>query len=60
MAYVAGDATHPAEVYVSALDGSGERRLSGLNDVLLAASIRPRPVERVRFPSKDGTPSTAG
>lgn len=55
VAYVAGDATHPAEVYVSALDGSGERRLSGFNDALLA-SMRPRPVERVRFASKDGTP----
>ncbi|HUU34614.1 MAG TPA: S9 family peptidase, partial [Vicinamibacterales bacterium] len=55
MAYVSGDATHPAEVFVSGLDGSAERKLSGFNDALLA-TMRLRPVERVRFPSKDGTP----
>ena len=53
VAYVAGDATQPAEVHVAALDGSGERRLSQFNDALLAA-IRPRPAEPVRFTSKDG------
>ncbi len=53
VAYVAGDAVHPAEVHVAALDGSGERRLSQFNDALLAA-IRPRPAEPVRFTSKDG------
>jgi dipeptidyl aminopeptidase/acylaminoacyl peptidase len=55
VAYVAGDATHPAEVHVSALDGSGERKLTGFNDALLSA-IRPRPAERLSFTSKDGTP----
>lgn len=54
VAYVAGDATHPAEVHIAALDGSGERKLSAFNDTLLTA-IRPRPAERVRFTSKDGT-----
>jgi len=54
VAYVAGDATHPAEVHVAALDGSGERRLSSFNDALVAA-IRPRSVEPVRFTSKDGS-----
>ena len=55
VAYVAGDSTHPAEVFVASLDGSGERRLSSFNDVLLA-SIRTRPAEPVRFTSKDGAP----
>ena len=54
VAYVAGDATHPAEVHVANLDGTSERKLSAFNDTLLA-TMRPRPVERVRFPSKDGT-----
>ena len=55
VAYVAGDSTHPAEVFVASLDGSGERRLSSFNDALLA-SIRTRPAEPVRFTSKDGAP----
>lgn len=55
VAYVAGDATRPAEVHVAALDGSGERRLSSFNDALVTA-VRPRPAEPVRFTSKDGTP----
>ena len=55
VAYVAGDATHPAEVHVAALDGSGERRLSSFNDALVTA-VRPRPAEPVRFTSRDGTP----
>ncbi|MEZ5293687.1 MAG: S9 family peptidase [Vicinamibacterales bacterium] len=55
VAYTAGDATHPAEVYVAAIDGSGERRLSGFNDALLA-EVALRPAEKVTFPSKDGTP----
>jgi dipeptidyl aminopeptidase/acylaminoacyl peptidase len=54
VAYVAADATHPAEVHVSALDGSGERKLSSFNDALVAA-VQPRPAEPVRFTSKDGT-----
>ena len=53
VAYVAGDATRPAEVHVAALDGSGERKLSSFNDALVAA-IQPRPAEPVRFTSKDG------
>lgn len=54
VAYAAGDATHPAEIYTAAIDGSGERKLSTFNDALVA-SIRPRPAERVSFTSKDGT-----
>jgi dipeptidyl aminopeptidase/acylaminoacyl peptidase len=55
VAYVAGDATRPPEVFVAALDGSGERRLSSFNDALLA-SIRVRPAEPVKYTSRDGTP----
>lgn len=55
IAYVAGDASHPPEVFSSALDGTGERKLSSVNDALLA-TIRPRPAERVSFTSRDGTP----
>lgn len=55
IAYVSGDATHPPEVFSSALGGSGERKLSGVNDALVA-TIRPRPAERVSFTSRDGTP----
>ena len=55
IAYVAGDSSHPAEVFVASLDGSGERRLSSFNDALLA-SIRTRPAEPVRFTSRDGAP----
>ncbi|MGD9903500.1 MAG: prolyl oligopeptidase family serine peptidase [Vicinamibacterales bacterium] len=53
VAYVAGDATHPPEVYVAGLDGSGEQRLTSFNDALVAA-IRPRPAEPIRFTSRDG------
>lgn len=59
VAYAAGDATHPAEVHIANLDGTGERKLSAFNDALLA-TVRPRPAEHVRFPSKDGAPIEAG
>ncbi len=36
MAYVSTDITHPTEVFVSAGDGSGERRLTSFNDAFLA------------------------
>jgi dipeptidyl aminopeptidase/acylaminoacyl peptidase len=55
LAYAAGGRTNPANVYVAQLDGSGERKLTTFNEALLA-SVRVQPVERVRFPSKDGTP----
>ena len=54
VAYVAGDATHPAEVHVASLDGSGERTLSSFNDALARRRSGPRPAEPVRFTSKDG------
>lgn len=36
VAYVASDATHPAELYVASTSGGGERRLTNANDAYLA------------------------
>lgn len=55
VAFAAADTTHPAEIHVSALDGSGERTLTTFNQPLFA-TLGPQPVERLRFTSKDGTP----
>jgi dipeptidyl aminopeptidase/acylaminoacyl peptidase len=55
MAYAAGDLTQPASIRIAQVDGSGERRLTSFNDRWLSA-VRVRPVERVQFSSKDGTP----
>ncbi len=55
MAYVATDGPHPAELFVAALDGSGERRLTSFNDALLQEVATATP-ERIVYPSKDGTP----
>jgi dipeptidyl aminopeptidase/acylaminoacyl peptidase len=54
IAYAAQDATHPSEAFASSIDGSGEIRLSRLNDKLLS-EVELNPPERIHFPSKDGT-----
>ncbi|HKE24684.1 MAG TPA: S9 family peptidase [Bryobacteraceae bacterium] len=54
MAYTASDTTHPAEAFAGSPDGSGEKRLSGFNDGLLA-DVEVAGSERIQFPSKDGT-----
>lgn len=54
MAYTAGDATHPAEVFSARLDGIGEVKLSALNDNWLA-EVDLSAAERIRYPSKDRT-----
>jgi dipeptidyl aminopeptidase/acylaminoacyl peptidase len=54
IAYAAQDPTHPAEAFSAAADGSGEIRLSHLNDQLLS-DVDLNPAERIHFPSKDGT-----
>ncbi len=54
MAYNAADATHPAEAFAAHTDGSGEMRLSALNDKWMA-DVQITPAERIHFPSKDGT-----
>ena len=52
-AFVGDDPGRPAEIFVSRLDGS-EERLSRLNDAWLD-EVDLAPVERLRYPSKDGT-----
>jgi dipeptidyl aminopeptidase/acylaminoacyl peptidase len=54
MAFAASMATSPSEAYVSAFDGSAERRLSEVN-ASLAREVAFRPAERLRFTSRDGT-----
>ncbi len=55
IAYVASDPTHPPEVFVANADGSGERRLTTINDAFANSRVL-QPVMRVSYPSKDGTP----
>jgi dipeptidyl aminopeptidase/acylaminoacyl peptidase len=54
IAYVASDATHPGELFISNADGTAERRLTSFNDRFTSTRVI-RPVTRVSFPSKDGT-----
>lgn len=55
MAFTATDPARPAELFVARGDGREERRLTRLNDVLLAEVVL-SPVERIRYRSRDGTP----
>jgi len=55
MAYAATDPTHPAELFVARGNGREERRLTRLNDALLA-QVRLSPVQRIQYPSRDRTP----
>ncbi len=54
VAYTATDPTHPAELFVSNADGSGERKLSALNEAFLK-DVELASAERIRYPSADGT-----
>ncbi len=54
MAYTATDALHPAEVFASRIDASGEVKLCALNESL-RSDVDLSSAERIRFPSKDGT-----
>jgi dipeptidyl aminopeptidase/acylaminoacyl peptidase len=53
MAYTANDPLRPDELYVSALDGSGERRLTHVNDAALDG-LNLAPVERLPVKAADG------
>jgi acylaminoacyl-peptidase len=53
MAYLSNDFTHPDEVYVAQQDGSGERRISSVNDALLAG-LELMPVERLTYKGANG------
>ncbi len=54
MAYDASDPVSPPEVYVSAADGRGERRVTSFNDAWLADVTLTRP-ERLAWKVADGT-----
>jgi len=55
MAYLGGDSAHPEELFVSAIDGRGEKRLTSFNDALVK-EIDAVAADRILFPSRDGTP----
>ncbi len=54
VAYTATDSAHPAEIFSARIDGANEKKLSGLNDVLVSEVHLSR-AERILYPSKDGT-----
>jgi dipeptidyl aminopeptidase/acylaminoacyl peptidase len=54
VSYAAMDPRHPAEAFVSRIDGTGEVKLSDLNQKLLN-EVELNPAERIHFPSQDGT-----
>jgi dipeptidyl aminopeptidase/acylaminoacyl peptidase len=55
IAYLAGTHDAPADLFAADIDGSHERRLTNVNDALVAALAIPK-TERLQWPSKDGTP----
>ncbi len=54
MAYAAASGTEPADIFIAATDGSGERRLSSFGRDSVAGFSLGAP-ETVRYQSKDGT-----
>jgi dipeptidyl aminopeptidase/acylaminoacyl peptidase len=54
MAFVGQDSAHPTELFVSALDGSREKRLTSFNDAFVS-EVEPATGERILYPSRDGT-----
>jgi dipeptidyl aminopeptidase/acylaminoacyl peptidase len=55
MAYLANDFQHLDDLYISNLDGSGERQLTHVNSELWA-QLELQPVERLTYKSTDGWP----
>ncbi len=55
MAYLANDFQHLDDLYISNLDGSGERQLTHVNSELWA-QLELQPVERLAYKSADGWP----
>jgi dipeptidyl aminopeptidase/acylaminoacyl peptidase len=53
MVYLANDFQHPDDLYISNLDGSGERQLTHVNSDLWA-QLELKPVERLPYKSTDG------
>ncbi len=54
MAYTVTTHDRPGEVYVARIDGSGERKLSAVNDAFLSGKALGA-TERLRWNSRDGT-----
>jgi dipeptidyl aminopeptidase/acylaminoacyl peptidase len=54
MAFAGQDSAHPSELFVSALDGTREKRLTSFNDAFVA-EVEPAPAEPIQYRSKDGT-----
>jgi dipeptidyl aminopeptidase/acylaminoacyl peptidase len=54
IAYSATDPTHPNEIFSARLNGSEQKKLSNVNDALLA-EVELSKAERLLYPSKDGT-----
>jgi dipeptidyl aminopeptidase/acylaminoacyl peptidase len=54
MAYVAGDSAHPEELFLSAIDGRGEKKLTSFNDAFVK-DVEAVTADRILYPSKDGT-----
>ena len=57
VAYAVTDAAHPTEVYAAKANGANETKLSSLNAWL--ADVELGKVEKIRYPSADGTPVEA-
>ena len=55
IAYTVSTHSQPGDVYAAAIDGTGEHRLSDVNGSFLASRAIAQ-TERLRWPSKDGTP----
>lgn len=53
MVYLADDFEHPADLYISNLDGSSERQLTHVNSELWS-QLELQPVERLPYKSTDG------
>jgi dipeptidyl aminopeptidase/acylaminoacyl peptidase len=54
MAYLGGDSSHPEELFVSAIDGRSERKLTSFNDAFVK-EIEAISADRILARSKDGT-----
>ena len=54
MAYSAAKSTSPADAFAARIDGSGEVRLSSLNEKWIG-EVDLASAEKIHFPSKDGT-----
>jgi dipeptidyl aminopeptidase/acylaminoacyl peptidase len=55
IAYVGTDSARPEELFVSAIDGKNEKRLTSFNDAFVK-DAEPIAADRIQYKSKDGTP----